>query len=171
MENFKVNLEEFKVLGKELVEKVQEMIHAGNVRRIIIRDDHGHTFMEIPADRGRHRRGGRARAGRRRRHRRAPGALHHRRGTRPAERRRRTPRAARRQPKPRSEPVAGYDHELSRIVEELNRAAPGSRPADKPSPARPPQNDGSLDQLLAFAAPPERIRPAADRRHSRSPCA
>lgn len=48
MENFRVSMEEFKVLGKELVEKVQEMIHAGNVRRIIIRDDHGHTFMEIP---------------------------------------------------------------------------------------------------------------------------
>jgi len=48
MENFKVTLEEIKVLGKELVAKVQEMIHAGNVRRIIIRDDHGHTFMEIP---------------------------------------------------------------------------------------------------------------------------
>jgi hypothetical protein len=48
MDNFRVNLEEFKVLGKELVDKVQEMIHAGNIRRIIIRDDHGHTFIEIP---------------------------------------------------------------------------------------------------------------------------
>jgi hypothetical protein len=48
MENFHINLEEFKVLGKELVDKVQELIHAGNIRRIIIRDDHGHTFMEIP---------------------------------------------------------------------------------------------------------------------------
>jgi len=48
MENFRVSMEEFKVLGKELVDKIQEMIHAGNVRRIIIRDDHGHTFMEIP---------------------------------------------------------------------------------------------------------------------------
>ena len=47
--------------------------------------------------------------------------------------------------------VAGYDQDLSRIVEELNRAAPGSRPADKPSSPRPPQNAGSLDQLLAFA--------------------
>jgi hypothetical protein len=48
MENFRINLEEFKVLGKELVDKVQELIHAGNIRRIIIRDGHGHTFMEIP---------------------------------------------------------------------------------------------------------------------------
>jgi len=47
--------------------------------------------------------------------------------------------------------VAGYDHELSRIVEELNRAVPGSRATEKQFPARPPQNDSSLDQLLAFA--------------------
>jgi len=48
MENFRVTMEEFKVLGKELVDKVQELIHQGNIRRIMIRDDHGHTFMEIP---------------------------------------------------------------------------------------------------------------------------
>ena len=47
--------------------------------------------------------------------------------------------------------MAAYDQDLSRIVEELNRAAPGSRAADKPAPARPPQDAGSLDQLLAFA--------------------
>jgi hypothetical protein len=48
MDNLHITLEEFKVLGKELVDKVREMIHAGNIRRIIIRDEHGHTFMEIP---------------------------------------------------------------------------------------------------------------------------
>jgi hypothetical protein len=48
MENFHINMEEFKVLGKELVDKVQELLHEGNIRRIIIRDDHGHTFVEIP---------------------------------------------------------------------------------------------------------------------------
>jgi hypothetical protein len=48
MENFHVTMEEIKVLGKELVDKVQELIHEGNIRRIIIRDEHGHTFMEIP---------------------------------------------------------------------------------------------------------------------------
>jgi len=47
--------------------------------------------------------------------------------------------------------VSAYDTELSRIVEELNRAAPGSRPPDKPAP-RAIQADGSLDQLLSFAA-------------------
>jgi hypothetical protein len=48
MDSFRVTLEEFKVLGKELVDKVQEILHEGTVRRIIIRDDHGHTFMEVP---------------------------------------------------------------------------------------------------------------------------
>jgi hypothetical protein len=48
MDSIRVTLEEFKVLGKELVDKVHEIIHEGNVRRIIIKDDHGHTFMEIP---------------------------------------------------------------------------------------------------------------------------
>jgi twitching motility protein PilT len=47
--------------------------------------------------------------------------------------------------------MGGYDHELSRIVEELNRAAPGSRPAERPMPAAPSQGDGSIDRLLAFA--------------------
>ena len=41
-------IEEVHVLGKDLVERVQALIHEGNVRRIIIRDEHGHTFMEIP---------------------------------------------------------------------------------------------------------------------------
>ena len=41
-------VEEVQVLGRDLVEKVKALIHEGNVRRIIIRDEHGHTFMEIP---------------------------------------------------------------------------------------------------------------------------
>ena len=40
--------EEIKVMGHELVEKVKALIHEGNVRRIIIKDEHGHTFVEIP---------------------------------------------------------------------------------------------------------------------------
>jgi hypothetical protein len=48
MADFKVVYEEFKVLGKELVDKVGELIREGNVRRIIVKDDKGHTFIEIP---------------------------------------------------------------------------------------------------------------------------
>ncbi len=44
--------------------------------------------------------------------------------------------------------MAGYDHELARIVDELNRAAPGGRTS------RPgvPQSTASVDELLAHAA-------------------
>jgi len=41
-------VEEIKVLGHELAENVRKMIHEGNVRRIIIRDEKGNTFVEIP---------------------------------------------------------------------------------------------------------------------------
>jgi hypothetical protein len=40
--------EELKVAGKDLVNKVKHFIHEGNVRRVIVRDDKGHTFVEIP---------------------------------------------------------------------------------------------------------------------------
>jgi hypothetical protein len=40
--------EQFKVHASELGDKVREIIKEGNVRRIIIKDEHGHTFMEIP---------------------------------------------------------------------------------------------------------------------------
>jgi hypothetical protein len=42
------NFEELKVKAEELGDKVQELIHEGNVQRIIIKDTAGHTFMEIP---------------------------------------------------------------------------------------------------------------------------
>ena len=41
-------VEEAQVLARDLVEKVKALIHEGNVRRIIIKDEHGHTFIEIP---------------------------------------------------------------------------------------------------------------------------
>lgn len=41
-------VEEVNVLGRDLVEKVKSLLHEGNVRRVIIKDDKGHTFMEIP---------------------------------------------------------------------------------------------------------------------------
>jgi len=40
--------EKFKVHGKDLADQIRKLIHEGNVRRIIVRDEHGHTFMEIP---------------------------------------------------------------------------------------------------------------------------
>lgn len=34
--------------SQELVKKVKELIHEGNVRRIIVKNDEGHTVIEIP---------------------------------------------------------------------------------------------------------------------------
>jgi twitching motility protein PilT len=47
--------------------------------------------------------------------------------------------------------MAGYDNELSRIVEELNRAATGSRTHERRAPQLVPVS-ASLDQLLSYAA-------------------
>lgn len=41
-------VEEIQVLGRDLVDKVKSLIHEGNVQRVIIKDEHGHTFIEIP---------------------------------------------------------------------------------------------------------------------------
>jgi hypothetical protein len=41
-------VEEIQVLGRDLVDRVKALIHEGNVNRIIIKDDKGNTFVEIP---------------------------------------------------------------------------------------------------------------------------
>lgn len=43
-----VTREEVKVHGSELADQVKTLIHEGNVRRIIVKDSHGHTVMEVP---------------------------------------------------------------------------------------------------------------------------
>jgi hypothetical protein len=40
--------EEFHITGDELLARVKELIHEGNIRRISIRNDAGHTLIEIP---------------------------------------------------------------------------------------------------------------------------
>ncbi len=40
--------EEIKVTGQKLVETVERLVHEGNINRIIIRNEQGHTFIEIP---------------------------------------------------------------------------------------------------------------------------
>jgi hypothetical protein len=39
---------EFKVKGEEMMRKVRDIVHEGNVRRIIIKDEKGETYLEIP---------------------------------------------------------------------------------------------------------------------------
>ena len=40
--------EEFKIDGRELLGKIKDIIHEGNIRRIIIKDESGKTLIEIP---------------------------------------------------------------------------------------------------------------------------
>jgi hypothetical protein len=47
-ENDKNFKEEFKLNGSEIITKIQELIHKGNIRRIIIKNEEGKTLIEIP---------------------------------------------------------------------------------------------------------------------------
>jgi hypothetical protein len=40
--------EEFRVQGDELVAKIKELVHEGNIRRIIVKNESGHVLIEIP---------------------------------------------------------------------------------------------------------------------------
>lgn len=40
--------EEFHLTGDELLAKVRELVHEGNIRRLIIRNEAGATLIEIP---------------------------------------------------------------------------------------------------------------------------
>lgn len=44
----KTTQEEFKINGRDLVDKVKELIQEGNVRRIIVKDREGKTLVELP---------------------------------------------------------------------------------------------------------------------------
>jgi CBS domain-containing protein len=41
--------EEFSVSSDDLIEKVKQLLHEGNITRIIVKDDKGKTLIEIPA--------------------------------------------------------------------------------------------------------------------------
>jgi len=45
----KVVKEEFSVSSDNLIEKVKELLHEGNVTRIIVKDEKEKTLLEIPA--------------------------------------------------------------------------------------------------------------------------
>jgi hypothetical protein len=46
--NEQIRTEEFKVNGDVLIAEIKKLVHAGNVRRIIIKNDEGQTFIEVP---------------------------------------------------------------------------------------------------------------------------
>lgn len=45
----KIVKEEIAVSADNLIEKVKELLHEGNVTRIIVKDEKGKTMLEIPA--------------------------------------------------------------------------------------------------------------------------
>jgi len=45
----KVTREEFSVSASNLVDRVKELLHEGNVTRIIVKDEKGKPLLEIPA--------------------------------------------------------------------------------------------------------------------------
>jgi hypothetical protein len=40
--------EEFKLSGSEIINKIRELIHEGNIRKIILKGEDGRVFLEIP---------------------------------------------------------------------------------------------------------------------------
>jgi len=44
--------EEFSVSADSLIEKVKELIHEGNVTRILVKNEEGKTMLEIPVTAG-----------------------------------------------------------------------------------------------------------------------
>ena len=48
MSKYHTGTEEFRVTGEQLVAKLKEILHEGNIRRIIIKDKDGRTLIEVP---------------------------------------------------------------------------------------------------------------------------
>jgi CBS domain-containing protein len=44
----KVTTEEYHIDGDQLLHKVKELVHEGNIRRIIIKNEEGERLIEIP---------------------------------------------------------------------------------------------------------------------------
>lgn len=47
-----VRTEEFEVSGDSLVAKVKELVHEGNIRRVIIKNEEGRSLIDIPLTSG-----------------------------------------------------------------------------------------------------------------------
>ena len=48
MSEEKVRTEEFQVRGEEIVSKIKEILHEGNIRRVIIKNESGRILIDIP---------------------------------------------------------------------------------------------------------------------------
>ena len=45
----KITSDEFTVSSKDLVDRVKDLLHEGNVTRVIVKNETGKTLLEIPA--------------------------------------------------------------------------------------------------------------------------
>lgn len=43
-----IRTEEFKLEGGKILDKIKELIHQGNIRRITLKNEEGKTLIEIP---------------------------------------------------------------------------------------------------------------------------
>ena len=48
MSEERVQVDEYQVAGDDLLHKVKELVHEGNIRRIIIKNEEGKRLIEIP---------------------------------------------------------------------------------------------------------------------------
>jgi len=48
MTDEEVRTEEYQVSGESLVAKAKELVHEGNIRRIIIKNEEGKALIEVP---------------------------------------------------------------------------------------------------------------------------
>jgi hypothetical protein len=44
----KPHTQEFSVTGEQVVDFIKQMLHEGNIRRIVLKDESGKTLLEIP---------------------------------------------------------------------------------------------------------------------------
>jgi len=44
----KTHTEEIHVSGEELISKIKELVHEGNIRRVIIQNENGRTLIDMP---------------------------------------------------------------------------------------------------------------------------
>ena len=48
MSEKKARTEEFEISGDKLVERLKQIVHGGNIRRITIKNEKGDTLIEVP---------------------------------------------------------------------------------------------------------------------------
>jgi len=48
MEDKKTRKEEFQVDGDKLIAKIKELVHEGNIRNIVIKNEEGRVLIDIP---------------------------------------------------------------------------------------------------------------------------